>query len=69
MEKEQTDNPKAAQIQILENGPIVLKGYFRFTDSSGNATEKEQEIFLCRCGNSSNKPFCDDTHIKTGVKN
>ena len=69
MEKEHSDGPKAAIIEILENGPILLTGYFRFTDSDGNVTEKEHELFLCRCGNSSNKPYCDDTHKMTGVKN
>jgi CDGSH-type Zn-finger protein len=69
MENEKEDKRKAVEIYILENGPIVLKGFFRFTDSAGCVTEKEQEIELCRCGHSSNKPYCDDTHKKTGVRN
>ena len=51
------------------NGPIMIKGTFSFRDSSGKITEGEQEIYLCRCGGSSSKPFCDDTHKRIGVPN
>jgi len=51
------------------NGPIMIKGIFRFRDSTGKITEGEQEIYLCRCGGSSSKPFCDDTHKRIGVPN
>jgi len=57
------------EVRILKNGPILLKGFFRFRDSSGLETEKEHEIYLCRCGGSGNKPYCDDTHKKIGIKN
>lgn len=30
----------------------------------GAAIETEETYFLCRCGHSSHKPFCDDTHLK-----
>src|SRR5437667_272189 len=30
----------------------------------GRAFEVSEEYRLCRCGHSSNKPFCDSTHLK-----
>ena len=38
-------------------------------DSDGNPFEvTDDEIALCRCGQSRNKPFCDDSHVRTGFK-
>ena len=58
---------EAAEVRILQNGPIMLKGNFSFRDSSGNVTSGEQELYLCRCGGSNNKPWCDETHKIIGV--
>ncbi|MDG1738028.1 MAG: CDGSH iron-sulfur domain-containing protein [Paracoccaceae bacterium] len=44
--------------QISENGPIKLKGDFRFGDQTITRAT------LCRCGLSKNKPFCDNSHLK-----
>jgi CDGSH-type Zn-finger protein len=30
----------------------------------GAAENKSGPIYLCRCGQSANKPFCDSTHRK-----
>jgi CDGSH-type Zn-finger protein len=57
------------EVRVLKDGPILIKGTFTFRDSSGNITTGEQEILICRCGGSANKPFCDDTHKKRGVRN
>jgi CDGSH-type Zn-finger protein len=56
-----------AEVRILKNGPILIKGTFSFRDSSGKITSGEQELFLCRCGGSASKPWCDGTHNKIGV--
>jgi CDGSH-type Zn-finger protein len=61
------ENSQAPEIRILPNGPIMLKGNFSFRDSSGNITTGEQELYLCRCGGSKNKPWCDETHKIIGV--
>jgi CDGSH-type Zn-finger protein len=59
---------KPVEVSITKGGPIHVKGLFTFRDSAGNVTTKEQELYLCRCGGSSNKPFCDGTHRKVGIK-
>ena len=54
-------------ITPLENGPYLVKGAVTIKDADGNdyATERST-IALCRCGASTNKPFCDGTHSKVG---
>lgn len=52
-----------------KNGPYRVEGPIRLVDPEGNAfTVNEPVIFLCRCGHSSNKPFCDGTHKKIGFQ-
>jgi CDGSH-type Zn-finger protein len=69
MEEENKNVHPPADVRIQPNGPICIKGVFRFRDSAGKITEGEQEIYLCRCGGSATKPFCDGTHKKIGVPN
>ena len=56
------NSKKTPEVRIIPNGPMILKGNFSFRDSSGKITTGEQEILLCRCGESKNKPYCDCTH-------
>jgi CDGSH-type Zn-finger protein len=53
---------KTPEVRIVPNGPMILKGNFSFRDSSGKIIIGEQEILLCRCGDSKNKPYCDCSH-------
>ena len=32
------------------------------------AVERQDRVFLCRCGGSARKPFCDGTHKKSGFR-
>jgi CDGSH-type Zn-finger protein len=55
------------QVQITENGPYKVTGPIALIDHEGNPiTAPGQTVFLCRCGGSTNKPFCDGTHSKLG---
>lgn len=63
MEK-QIKLPAETKIQIMENGPIMISGNFCVIGSDGTEKVKNEKTFLCRCGASSNKPFCDGTHGK-----
>lgn len=53
-------------IEILEDGPFIVKGLTSLKSSRGDKLETEKTAALCRCGSSSNKPFCDGTHKKIG---
>ena len=53
------------KIQIIENGPIIVDTEADVAvEVAGNASTQSGPLFLCRCGQSSNKPFCDGTHRK-----
>ncbi|MFQ5703552.1 MAG: CDGSH iron-sulfur domain-containing protein [Gemmatimonadales bacterium] len=54
------------EIQISKNGPYHVKGAVEIRDASGNVVESGDEMWLCRCGESANKPFCDGSHKKAG---
>jgi len=52
------DRPQTITVTCVENGPLKFRGYLRIYNKKG------QEFItmsgeLCRCGKSSNKPFCD----------
>jgi len=53
-------------VQVSKGGPYLVKGKFVFVGTDGKEETKEGSIALCRCGGSSNKPFCDGTHSKIG---
>ena len=55
-------------IKVRQNGPYVVEADdVTVVDWNGNAYEpNKQPIALCRCGGSSNKPFCDGSHRRNG---
>jgi CDGSH-type Zn-finger protein len=52
--------------KITPGGPVHVKGNFQIKGSDGEILKVVEEAYLCRCGGSKNKPFCDDTHKKNG---
>lgn len=59
----------AVTVKALQDGPLMLQGECQVTDAQGKALPaKGDTIYLCRCGSSANKPFCDGTHKKIGFK-
>jgi len=53
-----------ARVEIIDFGPIKITGNFVLKDMKRDKEESVKEVLLCRCGNSANKPFCDDSHKK-----
>lgn len=50
------------RIEFGATGPYAVKGPARVVTPSGAVLASGEKVFLCRCGHSSNKPFCDGTH-------
>ena len=56
-------------IRPSKNGPYIVEGPVELFDTGGNRiTVDKTRIALCRCGASSNKPFCDGTHSSIGFQ-
>lgn len=57
------------KISVRPNGPYIVEGPISIVDGDGNEFKLEGErAVLCRCGQSSNKPFCDATHRTSGFE-
>ena len=52
----------------LRDGPIKVRGPVEICSGTGRTTNRTQYAKLCRCGGSSNKPYCDDTHLRIGFR-
>jgi len=52
-------------IRASSNGPLIVTGALTLTGTNGRAAHAET-TFLCRCGASGNKPYCDGSHRKIG---
>jgi CDGSH-type Zn-finger protein len=54
------------------SGPLWVRGGIRVESADGTPYERRNRVTLCRCGASSNKPFCDGSHanieFKDGLK-
>ena len=55
-----------ARFKIHDGGPLEITGFFRVANAEGKIIEKEGPVFLCRCGESGNKPYCDGSHKRNG---
>ncbi len=57
------------KIKATENGPYLLEIKSAKIIKEGKEEKIEKSnIALCRCGASSNKPFCDGSHKKINFK-
>ena len=58
----------SVKITSMENGPNKIEGATAWQILRDGVEEiiERPAIFLCRCGHSENKPFCDGTHNKIG---
>jgi CDGSH-type Zn-finger protein/uncharacterized Fe-S cluster protein YjdI len=50
------------------HGPLKVIGNLEMTSGTGRTIARAKELFLCRCGASANKPYCDGSHNRIGWK-
>jgi CDGSH-type Zn-finger protein len=57
-------------ITVRPNGPFRVEGPVKLVDANGQQWDLtgKPAISLCRCGASTNKPFCDGQHSKIGFQ-
>ncbi|MGH8322716.1 MAG: CDGSH iron-sulfur domain-containing protein, partial [Steroidobacteraceae bacterium] len=60
------DGPLAIDPQ--PNGPLQVRGNLEITSGTGRVVARVETAYLCRCGGSQTKPFCDGTHAKIGFR-
>ena len=56
----------ALTVTCQENGSLAVSGDFELADGQGTVVARGNTTWLCRCGGSGSKPFCDGTHKKIG---
>lgn len=60
----------AIKISLKPNGPIVLSAegepFPVLRSATGDEIRPEKTVYLCRCGASGNKPYCDGSHAAVG---
>ena len=56
-------------VTARKNGPYMVQGTIKMLDADGKEISVDSDmVFLCRCGGSTNKPFCDGTHRSIGFE-
>jgi CDGSH-type Zn-finger protein/uncharacterized Fe-S cluster protein YjdI len=60
--------PDPAIVVPLQDGPLILHGRVQILARNGDVIREDTRVALCRCGHSQNKPFCDDSHYRTGFQ-
>lgn len=53
-------------IKTLTNGPLEVSGAVEILASDGTLIKASEKSYLCRCGFSEKKPFCDGAHKREG---
>lgn len=55
-------------VQPQPNGPYMVVGRLEIESGTGHNVNRVGKAFLCRCGHSKNKPYCDGSHKAAGFE-
>jgi CDGSH-type Zn-finger protein/uncharacterized Fe-S cluster protein YjdI len=57
-----------ATIVPMPDGPLYVRGFVQLRSADGKVIIEDMRLALCRCGQSHNKPFCDNSHRGSGFR-
>ena len=60
--------PEENVIVVAKDGPLYIRGDVVLKEHDGTNFLEETRVALCRCGESRNKPFCDNSHRNSGFQ-
>ena len=63
---ESDSQDRVLKISPSADGPYALQGEAEIVSADGQTCYSGNRMYLCRCGASGNRPFCDGTHTKIG---
>lgn len=55
---------KCNTVQVVYNGPLYIQGELHIENAPLGMPGVSRRAALCRCGQSGNKPFCDNSHLQ-----
>jgi CDGSH-type Zn-finger protein/uncharacterized Fe-S cluster protein YjdI len=53
-------------VEPTPNGSLKVTGNLEVVSGTGRTVNKVTQVWLCRCGQSQNKPYCDGSHKPAG---
>lgn len=65
---EEESSQEETIVEVVPNGPLMVFGNQRTKLADGSEKLNHKVAAYCRCGQSSNKPFCDGSHQKVGFE-
>lgn len=58
----------ALRIELTRDGPLHVTGNLEVVTGTGRTVNRVTETWLCRCGHSKKKPYCDGSHRAAGFR-
>ncbi len=68
VEKKEETKMEKTKITVMPNGPLMIEGNLTVKKMTGENIKDGEKLFLCRCGHSASKPFCDGAHKKANFE-
>jgi CDGSH-type Zn-finger protein/uncharacterized Fe-S cluster protein YjdI len=56
------------RIEPAQDGPLHVQGNLELVSGTGKTINRVAECWLCRCGQSKKKPYCDGSHRAAGFR-
>ncbi|KAF0199676.1 MAG: hypothetical protein FD166_104 [Bacteroidetes bacterium] len=67
-EKQEPTVSSPVRIDIMPGGPMILRGECNIRYADGTEGVINNISSFCRCGHTTNSPFCDGSHYEAGFK-